>query len=401
LRYNADTLALKVEDADFIRNIAGVDSDACERANSFLQSAFWGEFKSRFGWKPSAFWVDWTGGGRPLLVLSRRLAPGVSFAYVPWGPELPEGFPAGGGQRTGAAAELARKLRRLLPPDTAFIRFDPPWPLGETAGAGADLSPPLSIAPFKRAAADIQPPDTVLVDLTPEPREILAAMKPKWRYNIGLAEKRGVTVSRPDADGLELFYDLLAETARRDGIAIHGAGYYRTLFEVCRNGAAGADLRLYTAGHEGDSLAAVVVLCRGAWATYLYGASSGIKRGLMAPYALQWRAMRDARDSGCTVYDLFGIPPDDDPNHPMAGLYRFKTGFGGKIIHRLGSWDYVYRPLVYGLFNGAEKLRKMLRDAKKNRDKRVPAEVPARAAGAECDRVSGQPVSEGTRRNHP
>jgi lipid II:glycine glycyltransferase (peptidoglycan interpeptide bridge formation enzyme) len=87
----------------------------------------------------------------------------------------------------------------------------------------------------------------------------------------------------------------------------------------------------------------------------------------MAPYALQWKVMQDAHAAGCTVYDLFGIPPDDNPNHPMAGLYRFKTGFGGKILHRPGSWDYPFKPLLYTLFSSAERLRKKIRDRKKRR----------------------------------
>jgi lipid II:glycine glycyltransferase (peptidoglycan interpeptide bridge formation enzyme) len=343
-----------------IQNIRAAGLAACEGADSFLQSAMWGDFKFRFGWEPRAFLVDWAGfGARSLLVLSRRLVPGFSFAYVPWGPELPPGFPPEAGPR--ALAELGRALRQLLPRHTAFIRFDPPW----SAGDGAFLPGP----PFIRAAADIQPPDTVLVDLSPERRDILAAMKPKWRYNIGLAEKRGVTVSRrggaaPDEKDIAAFYRLLAETAERDGILVHQAGYYQTLFELCRSAASG-ELRLYFAEHEGDTLAAVAVLCRRKQATYLYGASANIKRNLMAPYALQWRAMGDAKDSGCVLYDMFGIAPDDDPRHPMAGLYRFKTGFGGTIIHRPGSWDYPCKPVFRALFGAAEGLRKKLRDARK------------------------------------
>jgi lipid II:glycine glycyltransferase (peptidoglycan interpeptide bridge formation enzyme) len=88
----------------------------------------------------------------------------------------------------------------------------------------------------------------------------------------------------------------------------------------------------------------------------------------MAPYLLQWTAMRDARASGCKHYDLFGIPPSDDPGHPMAGLYRFKTGFGGQIVHRSGSWDFACRPLTRTLFTLAEALRKNFRARKKNRN---------------------------------
>ncbi|MCL2068259.1 MAG: peptidoglycan bridge formation glycyltransferase FemA/FemB family protein, partial [Treponema sp.] len=75
----------------------------------------------------------------------------------------------------------------------------------------------------------------------------------------------------------------------------------------------------------------------------------------------------DAKEAGCIYYDLFGIPPDDNPTHPMAGLYRFKTGFGGQIIHRPGSWDFPYKPAIYCLFNIAEALRKKIRDKKKRK----------------------------------
>ncbi|MCL1930352.1 MAG: peptidoglycan bridge formation glycyltransferase FemA/FemB family protein, partial [Treponema sp.] len=239
-----------------------------------------------------------------------------------------------------------------------FIRFDPPWFAAE--GSAPDGSaPPQLPAPFKHAAADIQPPDTVLVDITPPPEQILAAMKAKWRYNIGLAEKHGVAVTLHGGQDIDIFYRLLTETAQRDGIAVHSVEYYRALFEEC------PDLRLYTAEHEGDVLAAIVALFRGKQATYLYGASANVKRHLMGAYALQWKAMRDAREYGCAVYDLFGIPPNDDPHHPMAGLYRFKTGFGGAIVHRSGSWDYPCKPVWYALFSAAERLRKKMRDRRK------------------------------------
>jgi len=357
-----------------IKGVLPVELSACERADSFLQSAMWGRFKARFGWEARAFSVDWflgaerPGEARPLLALSRRIAPLLSMTYVPWGPELPADFPDDPGLRAAAAAELARALRPFLP--SAFIRFDPAW---FDSGEGGRL---LSGRGFRRAGADIQPPDTVLVDLTPPLDGILAAMKPKCRYNIGLAQKRGVVVCGQESnqeDNIEGFYLLLKETALRDGIAVHGIEYYRALFEESlREGsrAIPARLRLYTARHEGDDLAAIVALFRGKQATYLYGASSNVKRNLMAPYALQWKAMQDAKESGCEVYDFFGIPPDESPDHPMAGLYRFKTGFGGRIVRRPGSWDYPCKPVLHALFKSAESLRKKIMQNKRRGGKK-------------------------------
>jgi lipid II:glycine glycyltransferase (peptidoglycan interpeptide bridge formation enzyme) len=334
----------------------------CESAATFLQSGFWGSFKARFGWNARAFLLEWDDGIKsPLLVIRRKLAFGISFAYVPWGPELPLGAPTDDGFRTATLASIAEALRRELPQDTAFIRFDPPW-----AVAG-DAPAPRILSPFIRAGADVQPPDTVVLDLTRGSDELLAAMKPKWRYNIRLSERKGVSVRRLDAEGLEAFYRLYRETSVRDKIAIHGRDYYEALFmHGCDSELARPDLRLYLAEHGGEALAAVIVLIRGDTATYLYGASSDSKRHLMPAYALQWRAIQDAKEAGCTQYDFFGIPPDEDPAHPMGGLYRFKTGFGGTVLHRCGSWDYAYNPMMTKFFRIAEASRKAVRSARKS-----------------------------------
>lgn len=286
---------------------------------------------------------------------------GVTFAYVPWGPEFPPSFPTDDSIRTQALSDLAQALRRHLPPGTAFIRFDPPW-----YSEGAGTLPPFIGKPFSRAPADIQSPDTVIIDLTQSEETLLAGMKEKCRYNIRLAARKGVTVRRSGEEELEVFYRLFQETAQRDGIAIHSRDYYAALFALAKE-QDGVEARLYLASHEGEDLGAIITLFRGKEGTYLYGASSNSKRNFMAPYLLQWNAMKDARAFGCERYDLFGIPPTDDPGHPMAGLYRFKTGFGGTIIHRSGSWDFACLPAVTTLFSLVEGLRKNLRTRKKRR----------------------------------
>jgi lipid II:glycine glycyltransferase (peptidoglycan interpeptide bridge formation enzyme) len=344
----------------FVKSLSKSPLSLCESAGTFLQSDFWGAFKASFSWTPFAFRVVWQNGEeKTLLVLHRPLAVGMGFAYVPWGPELPGAFPGDNAARTGALHETAEALRTFLPRNTAFVRFDPAWFTCENEPA------PAILRPFTRAAADIQPPDTVLIDLNPPHDQILAGMKPKWRYNIRLGCKK-TRVFRADAEGLGVFYDLFKETARRDGIAIHGIVYYKRLFEMAAV-KPGLELRLYLAEAGQKPLAGLITLFRGETASYLYGASSGENRNLMGSYALQWQAMRDAKESGCTAYDLFGIPPDASPGHPMSGLYLFKTGFGGRIVHRPGSWDYAYKPLAAGLFGTAEKARKMFRDLRKRK----------------------------------
>ncbi|MDR1127474.1 MAG: peptidoglycan bridge formation glycyltransferase FemA/FemB family protein [Treponema sp.] len=346
------------------------DLSQCNSAASFLQSGFWGSFKARFGWNARGFLIDWGEFGQTsLMVIRRRLAPWISFAYVPWGPELPAGFPPDDVARNQALASIARSLKSLLPKDTTFIRFDPPWFM-EDALPNKSTAPfsqsPRILKPFSRAGADIQPPDTVLIDIIPDEADILVRMKSKCRYNIRLAMKKGVTVRRADANELPKFYDILKKTAKRDGIAIHSIDYYEMLFLHCRDyPQGGQETTLYLAEHEGEILAGAVILLRDKEAVYLYGASSDNKRNLMAPYLIQWKAMIDAKARGCAVYDLFGIPPSEDSHHPMAGLYRFKTSFGGRVIHRPGSWDYAYYPLAKTLFTAVESFRKKLRSLKK------------------------------------
>jgi lipid II:glycine glycyltransferase (peptidoglycan interpeptide bridge formation enzyme) len=356
------------------RGIAPAELACCDHAASFLQSGFWGSFKARFGWSARPFLVAWEASSAPplrlelpLLALHRPLALGLSFAYIPWGPEPPwgpEGAP-GDEAKTAMLRSLAEDLRSLLPGNTAFVRFDPPWHT-----EGADAAAPSVCPPFSRSAADVQSPDTALVDLSGAEEAILSRMKSKGRYNIRLAQRRGALVRSGGAEELGRFYALYQETARRDGISIHALSYYQTLFAHCAD-YPGQELRLYFAEHQARPLAAAIVLFRkgtaNGTATYLYGASSNEDRNLMAPYAVQWKAMRDAKAWGCAEYDLFGIPPNDDPNHPMAGLYRFKTSFGGRIIHRSGSWDYAYKRLARRAFSAAEGLRKALRSMKKRR----------------------------------
>ncbi|MCG8477887.1 MAG: peptidoglycan bridge formation glycyltransferase FemA/FemB family protein, partial [Spirochaetales bacterium] len=157
------------------------------------------------------------------------------------------------------------------------------------------------------------------------------------------------------------WYRLYRETARRDRITIHPEQYYRdvigTAVAMREAGESAPSVTIYSAYHEDDLLVGIVVVSWGGMSTYLYGASSDRKRNLMASYLVQWEAMRAARIAGDATYDLFGIPPSDDPGHPMHGLYRFKTGFGGRVVHRPGCWDLSPSPFRSSLFRAAERAR--------------------------------------------
>lgn len=277
-----------------------------------LQSWAWGEVQAHAGWDVERVRLGaglatvLTGGGR------------LRHAYVPRGP-----VPAS----PEAVAELVQWARAR---GIVRLRVEPEAPpdLGEKLRAlGLRASPD---------AKPQQPAHTSIVALGRPEADLLAEFKPKTRYNIRLAERRGVSVE-VGADAAELERQSEA-TARRQGIRLPPRGYYeRLLSELpwCRT---------YVARHEGDALAAILVARHGARAYYLYGGSSGHKRELMPMYAVQWAAMRDAAADGLADYDLWGVPPPDDPDHPWHGLEQFKAGFRGREVTYCGGWEAVLRP---------------------------------------------------------
>ena len=319
-----------------------------------LQTAFWGEFKAHFGWKPFCLKVEYGRETQFLLVLYREPGLGMGIAYVP--------YPAvsrPGTEAESSLANLARAMAPLLPPRTRFIRFDLAW---HTTGAG-NLPVPLETnRGLYKAPMDIQPPSTVLLDLQQSEEELLTGMKQKTRYNVRLAEKKGVEItegSERQGENLETWYEMYRETAARDKIVLHSFDYYKQLFAAAgKPGTGKLSLHLLFARINNEPVAGIVVALNGKQATYLYGASNNLKRNYMPNYLLQWQAIRMAKQAGCTSYDFFGIPEENNPEHPMYGLYRFKTGFGGTIVNRYGCYDFALSHLYYTGYRCAETARK-------------------------------------------
>ena len=352
----------------------------------FLQTRFWASFKAMHGWTPYFYEGTATKADNQnirfnITVLVRKLKSFISIAYIPLGVELPKtadtaaessdstsSFENAGSQFQYDSHEyllllqdIARELKKLLPPTVFCIRFDPPIEFFTNEDRvnylrmykKADGNEKILL---KKSPTDVQPPDTVLLPLDKTEEELLSAMKPKWRYNIRLAEKKGVTVKAAGAESIDSFYKVFMETAARDRIAVHGKDYYKSLLELSSDGSH-VKTTLYIAEHEGETLAGIITLFTDTEAVYLYGASSDNKRNLMPAYLLQWTAIQDAKKFGSKVYDFYGIPPTDDEHHPMHGLYRFKTGFGGTVIHRAGSLDMPVKPVFYAFYILLEKLR--------------------------------------------
>ena len=198
---------------------------------------------------------------------------------------------------------------------------------------------------------NIQPPRTIVINISDGEEQILARMKQKTRYNIRLAEKKGVTIR--GFDDIDSFHKMMLVTGGRDGFGVHSLDYYRRAYELTHPRGM---CEVLVAEFEGKPLAALFVACNGKRAYYLYGASTDEERNRMPSYLLQWEAMRWARARGCEEYDLWGVPDEDEATleanfesrqDGLWGVYRFKRGFGGELKRAAQAMDKVYNPLLY------------------------------------------------------
>jgi len=192
-------------------------------------------------------------------------------------------------------------------------------------------------------------------------QQLLALMKQKTRYNIRLAEKKGVEVEFVSQDGqadwhtmITAWTALLEETSTRHGIRNHPPEYYRHMISTLGEG---GRLEIVVARHEGDILAMNLNMSFGDTMTYVHGASTERKRNVMAPYALQWESLRRAREHGYVWYDFYGVAPEGVENHPLAGVTRFKQGFGGKTFVYPGTYEFPILPLWYKIYHTIKRFR--------------------------------------------
>ena len=323
-----------------------------------LQTQAWGKLKAMHGWRSARASVL-TPQGKPVavaLTLVRNLPYGLGrIAYVPRGPIVDWDNREYATKAMGTATRLARNagaFALVIEPD-----------LLDTATDGTILAN-LGLQPLDFS---VQPRRTVWVNLDVDDEvDILAAMKQKTRYNIGLSKRKGVTVRIGAVEDAEMFYTLMLATSERDTFNIQTPDYFRDFLKMFCIGD-NAPARLFVAEFNNEPLAAVIATGVGERAIYLYGASGNARRELMPTYLLQWEAMLWARKRGCKTYDLWGVPDEDEAtleanfekrNDGLWGVYRFKRGFGGQVVRHVGAWGCVLSPLRWWLFKQARKFRK-------------------------------------------
>lgn len=277
--------------------------------------------------------IDYCGTGI-LPVKSQKLIGGCIFYYypnpgkanlllAPGGPILPLEYRVAGMEML---LETARKLAKKL--GAIALRIEPLW----------QEEKPDYLAGFVRAPADSLPSETLLVDLRPSETEILAAMKPKGRYNVNLSQRRGVEIEfTADSQAIPLFYDIFRQTVQRQQFFGEPYGFF---INLCQTLFAARIAEIGLARWRGQLLGVILVVYWGDRAIYLYGGRSVEHPEVMAAYGLHWSAIQRAKAKNCQVYDFYGFTRN--PSHGYANFSRFKSQFGGFSVTTTGARDYFF-----------------------------------------------------------
>ncbi len=326
-----------------------------------LQTWEWAQVKAAYGWTPAPFvWRDPAGGPAAAAMVLKRTVSGAGFSarlsvlYVPKGPLMDWGSESLRNRVLDDLQVFAKREKAI------FLKLDPDVRLGmgvpgsEGASQSADgqaLVAELARRGWLYSSDQIQFRNTVLLDLSASEQQLLARMKQKTRYNLRLAEKKGVTVRAGRSDDLPLLFKMYAETSVRDGFVIRDEGYYRTVWATFM-AAPDPACEPLIAEVDGEPVAAVFLFRFARRAYYIYGMSRELHREKMPAYLLQWEAIKRAKAAGCTIYDLWGAPDQFDESDSLWGVFRFKQGLGGEVVRTLGAWDFPASPFWYKAYTG-------------------------------------------------
>lgn len=332
------TVADKEQWNDFIR---------AQSMGSFLLSWEWGDFLAGL---PRRVWrlvveneSEWLG---VLFLMSTSVSLGLKTLESPRGLALKNGLNSEDQEK---ALELLLKKVDTLAREEKAVQFqlDP-------LSSDFNLCNIFKKFGLRKVQINSQPRHTLLLDLTKSEDELLNGLSQKTRYNLRLAQKKGVKVSL-DNTRLEEFYALFQKTGQRQKIRLFSRAYFEKLLQL-------PFVKLYLAQVNGQYVAASIVVSWNNTATYLFGGSDYKYRAVMASYLLQWQAIQDAKAQGCVVYDFWGVAPQDAAGRERnwQGITRFKQGFAPEtpMTEYLGAYEKVFRPFQLKFYRFVRRLRR-------------------------------------------
>ncbi|QPC81910.1 peptidoglycan bridge formation glycyltransferase FemA/FemB family protein [Phototrophicus methaneseepsis] len=314
-----------------------------------LQLSAWGDLKSAYGWDAGRIALRDEGhiiAGAQILFRKLPLRLGT-MAYIPFG-----GYVTASSQWPALWHAIDAYCQEQ---GAAFLKWEPGLYLD-------DERPDFAVLGFRGSPQTIQPPNTILLDISDSDDDIMARMNQGTRRKIRKSLKNDIRYYEAEPGDVTKFTNLMHITGERNEFGVHEPDYYAMQYDLF----APEHAALILAEHEGQTLAGVFVFAVGDTAQYISGASSNIDRNLMASYGVQWKAIEWAKVRGCRYYDMWGIPDEpeatleaqfQDRSDGLWGVYGFKRGWGGQVIRSAGAWDMVYNALIYRAYLAAIMLR--------------------------------------------
>ena len=320
---------------------------------NFAQSYLWGKQKPMWQWYAIAVRGE-DGAIRGSLAVMTRKVPGIgrTLMYGCRGPVCDLDDRETFSQLLDGARALAKKYKSYV------IKIDPDVPSSNTAFSSMLQSFGFRAKEGGKNFEAIQPRYVFRLNVEGKTEaELLANFHQKWRYNIRLAERKGVTVRICGKEMVPAFADLMLTTGVRDGFVTRKPEYFAAMLDNL-----GEHARLYMAFDPNDTpIAGTLAIHYGDKVWYLYGASSNEHRNLMPNYLLQWRMIQWAVETNCRIYDFRGVSGDVSEDNPLYGLFRFKQGFGGDFTEFVGEMDLVLSPVIYWAVEHGTSVFKELR----------------------------------------
>jgi len=303
---------------------------------SILQTKHWADFKASQNFK--ILNID------ELFVHKRNLSYGQNFLYLP---EVSSDY---------LTAQNMDQIKKLaVDQESIFARVE----FIDQFSENADKI--IRSFGFAKSFEQVQPKWRHIIDISKSEDEILAQMKSKGRYNVRVAERHEVKIKKlkiknqNDNGKIKEFYALVEKTVQREKISGRTLEYFKKMID---NFSDTDYLEIYIASYRGKPLAGALISFYDGVASYLYGGSSSDHREVMAPYAMHWQIIKDAKARGMQKYDMLGRAKPGDEKSKWIGVTRFKEQFGGEAVEILGSYDFVVKPTHYRIFKILEKLRR-------------------------------------------
>lgn len=239
-----------------------------------------------------------------------------------------------------------------------FIKIEPSTPVDSKGIKYKNLKKDKTLSLLKEYKAvegkTLFTPTTFWIVLTKEEEELLSSFNSKTRYNIRLAQRKGVEVIEDNSDkAFDKYLALTKDTVERQGFYAHTRKYHKLMWQTLHKDMVKEKkepiARLMTARYKGEIITTWVLFVWHDILYYPYGASSNKYKNVMANNLVMWESIKYGKNLGLKIFDLWG-------REEGKGFTKFKEGYSPEVVEFLGTWDLPTSSL-YKPYTLAESLR--------------------------------------------